>query len=561
MDIAAESIAPRSQTLRRRLSRRIDAAVKRLIDVLLSFLGLLLFSPFFLLIAFAIRRDSPGPVFYRGPRLGRAGRVFEILKFRTMYETEQSYQGPRVTAEDDARVTPVGRWLRQTKLNELPQLWNILIGEMSCVGPRPEDPQLAAAWPEEARQEVLSVRPGLTSPATVLYRDEDRQLKGQPLMETYLDAILPSKLRLDQLYVRNHSIWLDLDILFWTALVLAPRLGSYKPPEGALYAGFFSRLLRRLLSWYVVDALITLLALSVTGLIWRSFAPLDVGWLNSIVLALGFAFLFSLCGALLGTHRVSWSKAVGRELFNLLAAAGLATGLALLANHFIPNPSYGQGPLYPPAMLLTAAGLSFVGFVLVRFRGQLFAEASRGWLIRRKGTRAAQERVMIVGSGESGEFAAWLLSNSRSAGVFNVVGFIDDDLYKQGMRIAGVRVLGRREEIARLVRELDIGILVFAIHNIASGERQRLLEICTATSARVVMIPDILGALNRAITRETRLDDPPVTPLWEKDAFGPLPQRAVPLKEADFAELERLAQSEDFPALQQRLAELRRTRL
>ncbi len=94
------------------------------------------------------------------------------------------------------------------------------------------------------------MRPGVTSPASVLWRDEESQLNGRPLMETYVEAILPSKLRLDQLYVRNRSIWLDLDVLFWTALVVLPRLGADKPPEDALFAGFFSRLLRRLAGWY-----------------------------------------------------------------------------------------------------------------------------------------------------------------------------------------------------------------------------------------------------------------------------------------------------------------------
>ena len=94
------------------------------------------------------RREGPGPVFYRGPRLGKNGRVFGILKFRTMYECPASYRGPRVTAQDDDRITPLGKWLRDTKLNELPQLWNVLVGEMSLVGPRPEDPEIVKTWPE-----------------------------------------------------------------------------------------------------------------------------------------------------------------------------------------------------------------------------------------------------------------------------------------------------------------------------------------------------------------------------------------------------------------------------
>ncbi len=459
-----------------------------------------------------------------------------------MYEVEESYQGPRLTAQDDPRVTLLGRWLRQTKLNEAPQFWNVLKGEMSLVGPRPEDPQLAAAWPEEARREVLSLRPGITSPASVLYRDEERQLNDRPLMETYLEALAPSKLRLDQLYVRNHSFWLDLDILFWTALALLPRLGTQKPPEDALFAGFFSRLLGRMLSWYAVDALITLASLVVAGLAWRSTGPFDVGWLKSIGLALLFALLFSLCGALLGTHRVSWSKATGRDLLNLLAAVGLATVLTLLANRFLGGLRPGGGVLFPPAMLLTAAGLSFVGFALVRFRGQLFAESSRGWLARQRGTRAVQEKVLIIGSGEAGRFAAWLLSNGSSAALFNVVGFVDDDLYKQGRRISGVSVLGGGDQIPQLVERHDIGVLVFAIHNITADERRRLLEICAQTPARLVLLPDILGMFNQAVDGGASS---------ERSAEGKMELEQV------LAELEALAQQGDLQAIQERLAELR----
>src|SRR5262245_28632466 len=109
--------------------------LKRILDLVLAFLGIIFLTPLFLIVAILIKRDSPGPVFYRGLRAGRNGRNFNILKFRTMYETPDSYAGPQITAVDDPRITPVGRWLRDSKLNELPQLWHVLIGAMSLVGP------------------------------------------------------------------------------------------------------------------------------------------------------------------------------------------------------------------------------------------------------------------------------------------------------------------------------------------------------------------------------------------------------------------------------------------
>src|SRR6266498_1621334 len=157
----------------------LNSAFKRAFDVFFSVLGLVILSPFFLLVASLLRREGPGPIFYRGPRMGRHGKAFGILKFRTMREEQASYEGPSVTAQDDPRITPLGKFLRNTKINELPQLWNVLVGEMSLVGPRPEDPGIVATWPDAVRREILSVRPGITSPATVAYHDEEKLLKAE----------------------------------------------------------------------------------------------------------------------------------------------------------------------------------------------------------------------------------------------------------------------------------------------------------------------------------------------------------------------------------------------
>ena len=166
---------------------------RRTLDILASGFGLLFLSPFFLLVAIILRRDSPGPIFYRGSRAGKNGSEFGIYKFRTMYEHPASYEGPCVTSSDDGRITPFGRWLRDTKINELPQLWNVLVGEMSLVGPRPEDFKIASEWPEDIRNEILSVRPGVTSPASIIFREEEKLLSSNNLMEDYLKKILPSK--------------------------------------------------------------------------------------------------------------------------------------------------------------------------------------------------------------------------------------------------------------------------------------------------------------------------------------------------------------------------------
>jgi lipopolysaccharide/colanic/teichoic acid biosynthesis glycosyltransferase len=196
---------------------------KRLFDIVASALGLIILSPAFAMVALYIKRTSTGPVFYRGLRTGQYGKGFYILKFRTMRDAPEDENGPRVTAGDDPRVTSGGRWLRTTKLNEFPQLWNVLKGEMSLVGPRPEDVEVVANWPEQARRSILSVRPGITSPASIFFRDEEQLLQTASVMDKYLNHIVPSKLRLDQIYVDEHTFLGDLDIIFLTAIALLPN--------------------------------------------------------------------------------------------------------------------------------------------------------------------------------------------------------------------------------------------------------------------------------------------------------------------------------------------------
>ncbi|MDM4767554.1 sugar transferase [Pelomonas sp. SE-A7] len=187
---------------------------KRLFDVCCSALGLALLSPLLLLVALWIKLDSPGPVFFRQQRVGRRGRPFVIHKFRTM---RVDNAGLQITVGRDPRITRSGDFLRATKLDELPQLWDVLRGVMSLVGPRPEVPKYVALYPAELRELVLSVRPGITDPASLLYRDESEQLAlaSDPERE-YIEVVMPRKLALAADYVRQASLWGDLRLIFAT---------------------------------------------------------------------------------------------------------------------------------------------------------------------------------------------------------------------------------------------------------------------------------------------------------------------------------------------------------
>ncbi len=190
-------------------------ACKRDLDLILALSALVLSSPVWLLVSVAILLTSGRPVLFRGRRLGRGGREFGMYKFRTMRPGAET-MGPGITAAGDPRITPLGRLLRRSKLDELPQLLNVLAGDMSMVGPRPEDPRYADAYSGE-NAVILTVRPGITGPTQLTYRHEERMLRGQDVDADYRRRLLPAKLQSDLRYVRNRSLRVDVRLILATA--------------------------------------------------------------------------------------------------------------------------------------------------------------------------------------------------------------------------------------------------------------------------------------------------------------------------------------------------------
>ena len=191
---------------------------KRLFDIIFSFLGLILVLPLLLLLAVLIKRELPGPVFYRGVRIGKGGRLFRIFKFRSMVENAEELGGPS-TAGDDPRLTKIGKFLKKYQLDELPQLINVLRGEMSLVGPRPEIKMYVEMMTNEERNVILPIKPGMTDLASLWNFHESEVLKGSPDPEkTYQEKIRPQKIKLQLEYVKNRSFLLDLKIIIKTVL-------------------------------------------------------------------------------------------------------------------------------------------------------------------------------------------------------------------------------------------------------------------------------------------------------------------------------------------------------
>jgi lipopolysaccharide/colanic/teichoic acid biosynthesis glycosyltransferase len=214
--------------------------MKRLIDLVFSVLLVVLFLPAAIPIMVILRLTGEGKVFYRQPRMGKGGRTFQMYKFATMLEDSPNLGAGDITLKGDPRVLPFGDILRKLKINEVPQVINILKGDMTLVGPRPLTPKNFDMYPDDVKRQVSAMTPGLTGIGSIVFRDEESIIakSSKPFLECYRDEIAPHKGALEQWYSRNQNLWVDLKIVFLTAwLVLFP--------QSTVYAAAFPDLPRR----------------------------------------------------------------------------------------------------------------------------------------------------------------------------------------------------------------------------------------------------------------------------------------------------------------------------
>ena len=190
--------------------------LKRVIDLVASSIGLIILSPMFIVLAILIKRSSKGPVFYRGQRLCKNSRPFKMLKFRSMF-ADAEQKGTLATSENDDRITSIGKFIRKYKLDEFPQLINVLKGDMSLVGPRPEATIFFEYYTSEEKNMVLSVKPGMTDYASIYFHDESSLLSNtDDIIKTYIEKVKEKKIELQRRYIQEQSIWTDLKIIFLT---------------------------------------------------------------------------------------------------------------------------------------------------------------------------------------------------------------------------------------------------------------------------------------------------------------------------------------------------------
>jgi len=361
---------------------------------------------------------------------------------------------------------------------------------MSLVGPRPEIPDFVAQWPEDVREKVLSVRPGMTSPASIIYYNEEEILDRADFLDQYVKQIMPDKMRLDLLYLENHGFLMDLDVVLLTIMTISSRLQNKPIKERTIFSGPLYLLFSQHVSWFFADLLVAFGSVGIAGIAWRSVQTIELGFLNAILLAMGIALLLTVVSAIFGLHRIVWRYASPAMVFDIVISV-FVTVLILVVFDRLLIPGF----TLPFDFILNFSLLMIFGMVLLRYRDRLVTGLSDRWLRQRGERKTLGERVLIVGAGDGGEVAVWLLQKSEYAAAFSIVGFVDDDYRKQKGTMAGYPVLGVSRDIPALVEKHSIGLILFSISKINPADHERILSICSGTGARVVEIPDMMRVI------------------------------------------------------------------
>ncbi len=426
--------------------------LKRTFDIFLSLVGLILLCPFFLAIGMFIKLDSKGPVFFRQIRIGKNGRPFGILKFRTMMEVGH-WTGPSVSSTNDPRVTSLGAILRRFKINEFPQLINVLKGDMSFVGPRPEVAEFVALYGAE-EQRILTVRPGIVGPSQIRMRNEEElYAKDIDPKEYYIDNILPKKLRIDLEYVNNRSFVKDVRYLVHGVVITI---------TGAITRRHLFENAEQI-ALFVLDIVLCAFSyflayyLRVEGEFSTTHKAILLHTIPYVMIARMLALTyFGLYGTLI--RYFSFDDAI-----KILKAALFSSVLIVLLTFFI-----GERP--HPRSVFVIDWFILVG-LLVGYRASyrlLTDHASQS-------KKAFQKTILVYGAGNTGDLALRYL---KMQGGSKVIGFMDDDPKKMRKSFHGVKVLGNRYDIEALVGLYHIDQVCIAMNDIEPEDLEHIKSLC-----------------------------------------------------------------------------------
>ena len=490
---------------------------KRVFDALGAFCGLVVCAPLFVVIAFLIKMDSQGPILFRQIRVGRGFRQFCLYKFRTMVY-DDSRNGDVLVIGEDPRVTRIGRFFRQFKLDELPQLFNVLKGDMSLVGPHPEVPYYVEKFREDF-QDVLAVRPGLTDLASLKYIDEQILLgKAAKPEDEYTNKILPEKIRLAKLYIEHASFVFDLAVIAQTFLqLLGLRSVILKVMdrdshdevaflESSVVFQFLSKYRRSII--IIFDLTLIILAnflafsLRFDGQIPSDATQLFLKTLPWLIGIRGIAFMVFRLNEGLWRYISIWDlkKIVGGALTGTMAFYCLV--------------NWGFGFSEYPRSIYIIDSILLVGFLSgIRISVRLFRERK----ILRK-----TKRVLIIGAGDAGENIVREMQ-THSTSSYTPVGFVDDDGAKVGKRIHGIKVLGTRQDLSGIIDAHKPEEVLVALPGTKSAILREITAVLAPFNVTIKTLPNLGDILEGKVTI-SQIRDLAIEDLLQRPPVGLDPQ-------------------------------------
>jgi len=444
---------------------------KHAVDFILSLLGFTCLLPLIILVAVLIKLDSPGPVFFRQRRVGRHGKEFEIFKFRTMIQG--AYQmGSRLTVKRDPRITRLGRLLRWSKIDELPQLLNVMRGEMSLIGPRPEDPYFVKFYTPEQRRALL-LRPGIVGPSQIEGRDEVEDYP-EGLKDTeryYIEHILPAKLARDVHYVETATFWSDMALLV---------RGVWVTVRGAFRAKYLWRRRRRI-ALMAADVVLAMASYELAVLVrfdWQvPFTAYTLQTLTLIVLLRPVLLLYFGAYQGIAPYFGWW------DLVALFKAVSVGSIMVAGLTYFAGSQDHPRS-IFVIDWALLLLMLGGTRYVL------------RVWT-RRQAVQRGRERqkAIIVGAGSGGEQIGRALLDDPSSS-YRPVGFIDEAHERWGSAIHGVKVLGGLAELKLALSANGVRTVFVCLSDVSPAAADEAAGICAAAGVECRMLPALSQLLN-----------------------------------------------------------------
>ncbi len=458
---------------------------KRTFDIVSSGIALIILFPFFLVAAFLIKISSRGPVFYKQKRVGIGGGEFFIYKFRTM---RTDLAGPPVTQKDDSRITAVGKLLRLTKLDELPQLINVFKGEMSIVGPRPEIPELVKSYSEEQR-ELLNVKPGITSPATIYYRDEE-EIVGtkEEILEYHRSVLIPKKTAFDLEYLDKASFLYDIKLIFLTFLSILTNQSGYVREKA--YKN------RRL---FIIISIIFISIASYYLSFKMRLGNINMFYLDKFYRTVPVAlFLRLLFFGIFDLYEGYWRYVSISEIINIIKANLLVMLSFIAFEIFFLDESYPTGAVFIDFLLAT---FLFSG---QRFFLRLMRE------IYEPITPRARIKAIIIGANDRGELLLREIKRDTEL-AYHIVGFVDKNEQKVNSKIHNIPVLGTVKDIPAIIEKYGIQCIINTLEKMEPEDTRLLARMKFEFDIKIRNIPYIAdflnGRLNKKIIRDVKFED------------------------------------------------------